>query len=112
MSSKLVFAELAHKVEQLEKKLRKEKRMAKAVDGERIKRTPNHYAEFVSKHINSMPESTPQLRMKAVARLYREDHDGRTKRKVEHRKTEPERELKQRARKTVGKWNNTSFNEA
>jgi hypothetical protein len=49
-----------------------------------------------------MPQGTPQERMKAVAKLYKE-HDGRTKRKVEHRKTEPERELKLRPRKTVGK---------
>jgi hypothetical protein len=79
MSSKIVVAELAHEVEKLKKKLRKETRLAKTVDGERVKRPANQYAEFVKKHINSMPQGTPQERMKAVAKLYRGEHDGRTK---------------------------------
>jgi hypothetical protein len=100
MSSKFVVAELAHAVE----KLRKETRLAKTVDGERVKRPANHYAEFVSKHINYMAGSTPQMRMKEVAKLYRGEHDGRKQvLKREHRKnTEPEREFKLRPRKTVG----------
>ena len=92
MSSKLVIAELAHEVEKLKKHIRKEKRLA---DGERVKREPNEYAKFISKHINSMSGSTPQQRLTQCAKLFKEEHEART-RKVEHRKAEPKRKAPER----------------
>jgi hypothetical protein len=87
MSVKVQVAELAEKVQKLERRLKKDEKRG-VIDGEeRTKREPSSYNTFISTHIGEMTGKDPQTRFRQVVELWHKEHDEK-KHKAEGKRKE------------------------
>lgn len=86
MNTKIVVAEIAERLQKLEKRVKRDEK--KGMDGkEHVKRQPSPYNHFVAENIHKMKGKTPQERLTECARLYHEEK-GKKKRTAKATKSE------------------------
>ena len=103
--TKVQIAELAEKVEKLDKRLKKDEKLG-VTDGKegRVKREPSEYNRFIAEHVNEMKGSTSQQRFAETVKLWKEKKDGK-KRNTHKEEAERKEERKERRAKSKRKKN-------
>ena len=77
-STKVQIAELAEKIENIEKRLKKDEKLGVIYGNQnRVKREPSEYNRFIAEQVNEMKGSTSQQRFAKAVKLWKEKKDGK-----------------------------------
>ena len=91
MAAKIILAELAQKVEKLQRRLKKDEREG-LIDGkERVKREPSEYNRFIGEEIKKMKKGNNKEKFAEAVRRWKEKQEGKDKRKERKRDEEEEK---------------------